>query len=148
MPLPPFTDNGELPLGVHAVELSEAMLRFGAGSLQRQTMATRLERICRVAFGTDHVARLIVFGSFITDKAEPNDVDVFLLMEDTFDAGQLTGEAELLFDHTSAQNHFGESVFWLRRLAAWEGEQAAVEYWQAKRDGAKRGIIEILPGEP
>jgi len=34
-------------------------------------------------------------------------------------------------------------VFWLRRLAALEGEQAAVEYWQVKRDGQRKGVVEI-----
>jgi hypothetical protein len=86
-----------------------------------------------------------VFGSFITDKPEPNDVDVFMLMEDSFDSSQLSGEASILFDHAGAHAHFGASVFWLRRLAAWEGEQAAVEYWQVKRGGKQRGIVEIIP---
>jgi hypothetical protein len=71
-------------------------------------------------------------------------VDVFLLMEDSFDAGRLTGEARLLFDHGSAQAHFGSSVFWLRRQAAWEGEEAAVEYWQVKRGGGRLGIVEVV----
>jgi hypothetical protein len=86
-----------------------------------------------------------VFGSFVTDKTEPNDVDVFLLMEDSFDATQLVGEAKLLFDHSSAHDQLGASVFWLRKLAAWEGEQKAVEYRQVKRGGGMRGIIEIVP---
>ncbi len=51
--------------------------------------------------------------------------DVFLLMEDTFDMGQLTGEARVLFDHAAAQAHFGASVFWLRRLAAFRGRGAS-----------------------
>jgi predicted nucleotidyltransferase len=105
----------------------------------------RLERICRVAFATGHVAKVVVFGSFVTSKEDPNDVDVFFLMEDAFDASQLSGEAELLFDHRTAQDHFGASVFWLRKLAAWEGEQAALEYWQAKRGGGRRGVVVILP---
>ena len=37
------------------------------------------------------MARFVVFGSFVSAKREPGDVDVFLLMEDTFDMGQLTG---------------------------------------------------------
>lgn len=148
MPLPSFTPAGEFPLGVHPASLPVVIARLGVGSSQRQLVAARLERICQVAFGTGHVARLVVFGSFVTDKPEPNDVDVFLLMEDSFDAAQLAGEAQLLFDHNEAQNHFGASVFWLRKLAAWEGEQAAVEYWQAKRGGGHRGIVEILPGTP
>jgi hypothetical protein len=86
---------------------------------------------------------MIVFGSFVTSKPDPNDVDVFLLMDDAFDVATVAGEARLVFDHAAADTYFGASVFWIRRLAAFEGEQAAVEYWQVKRDGQRRGIIEI-----
>ena len=106
-------------------------------------MARRLERIYSLVRGTGHLARFIVFGSFITAKAEPNDVDIFLLMEDTFDVSKVTGEAAILFDHLAAQNYAGASVFWLRRLAALGGEQSAIEDWQIKRDGAFRGVVEI-----
>ena len=94
---------------------------------------------------TGHVARFVVFGSFVTSKLDPQDVDVFLLMAGTFDAAQLRGGAQLLFDHAAAQAHFGASVFWVRRLAAWQGEQPAVEFWQIKRGGGRRGIVEITP---
>jgi hypothetical protein len=65
-------------------------------------------------------------------------------MEDTFDVNQLSGEAALIFDHVAPQNYEGASIFWIRHLAALEGEQATVEYWQLKRDGTKRGIIEVV----
>jgi hypothetical protein len=107
-----------------------------------------LERIYRLASATGHVARFVVFASFVTEKPQPNDVDVFLLMEDTFDAGALAGEARLLFDHAAADARFGASVFWMRRLAALGGEQEAVEFWQVRRDGGLRGIIEIIPELP
>jgi hypothetical protein len=90
------------------------------------------------------VARFVVFGSFVTDKAAPNDVDVFLIMDDAFDGNTLHGESALLFDHAVADVYFGASVFWVRRLAAFGGEQATIEYWQAKRGGGRRGIIEIV----
>jgi len=67
-----------------------------------------------------------------------------MIMDDNFDMGSLVGEARLLFvDHGSAQDHFGASVFWMRRMAAFGGEQVAIEDWQIKRDGMKRGIVEI-----
>ena len=119
--------------------------RFGAGSAQRKAVALRLARIYRIAQTSGHLARFVVFGSFVTDRPDPADVDVFLLMENTFDASQLSGEARFLFDHSAAQAGFGASVFWLRRLAAWEGEVAAIDYWQVKRGGSLRGIIEIIP---
>ena len=110
-------------------------------------MALRLARIHRVAQATGHLARFVIFGSFVTSKSEPNDVDIFLIMGDAFDASQLRAEARLLFDHGAAQAHFGASVFWLRRLAAWPDEQTAVEFWQVKRGGGRRGIVEVTWGE-
>ena len=64
-------------------------------------------------------------------------------MADSFDVSTATGETRLLFDHLAAEAHFGASVFWLRRQAAFEGEQAAVEYWQITRDGQRRGVVKI-----
>ena len=142
--LPPFRKDGDLPLGVYRVTLRETLRRFRKGSRQRFAVAQRLERIYRVSVDTGHLARFVVFGSFVSAKREPADVDVFLLMEDTFDMGQLTGEARVLFDHAAAQAHFGASVFWLRRLAALGGEEQAIAGWEIKRDGTCRGIIEIV----
>jgi GH25 family lysozyme M1 (1,4-beta-N-acetylmuramidase) len=68
-------------------------------------------------------------------------------MADAFDATQLRGEGAFLFEHGAAQAHFGASVFWLRQLAAWPNEQAAVEFWQVKRGGGRRGIVEVTRGE-
>jgi uncharacterized protein DUF6932 len=145
VPLPPLLGSGDLPAGVHRVSLHETLERFGTASSRRKLIALRLERIHRLVSATGHLARFVVFGSFVTAKAEPNDVDVFLLMADTFDAGRLVGEARLIFDHAAAQTYFGGSVFWLRRLAAFGGEQETVEYWQLRRDGGKRGVVEITP---
>ena len=143
MSLPPITGVGELPPGLHRATLREVLDRFGAGSRQRMAVAERLQRVYRSAQATGHLARFVVFGSFVTDKPEPHDVDVFLVMDDAFDADALSGETALVFDHAAADARFGASVFWVRRLAAFGGEQAAVEYWQVKREGGHRGIVEI-----
>jgi len=66
------------------------------------------------------------------------------VLENTFNLGEQTGEIRLLFDHAAAQAHFGASVFWLRRLAALGGEEETIAGWQIKRDGTRRGIIEIV----
>jgi predicted nucleotidyltransferase len=85
-------------------------------------VAERLDRIYRLTRATGHLARFVVFGSFVTDKRKPHDVDVFLVMDDAFDAGTLPGETALVFDHATADAHFGASVFWVRRFAAFGGE--------------------------
>ena len=143
-PLPPLGKEGDLPPGIYRVTLQETLRRFGNLSRQRAIVAQRLERIYRLAISTGQLARFVVFGSFVSAKREPADVDVFLLMEDGFDMGQLGGEARILFDHAAAQAHFGASVFWLRRVAAFGGEEQTIAGWQIKRDGTRRGIIEIV----
>ena len=144
MAVPEMTDSGELPLGVHPASLQDTLDRFAAGHAQRIAVGERLERIYQVASSTGHLARFVVYGSFVTDKPQPNDIDAFLVMDDEFDGDKLEGESTLLFDHAAADAHFGASVFWVRRPTAFGGEQAMVEYWQAKRGGGKRGIIEIV----
>ena len=110
-------------------------------------MARRVDHIYTLASGTGHLACFIIFDSFVTNKSDPGDVDIFLLMEDTFDVSQLSGEAALIFDHVATQNYEGASIFWIRRLAALEGEKPTVEYWQLKPDGTKRGIVEIIDND-
>ena len=144
MALPGFTNSGDLPVGVHAVSLSVTITRFGSGSSVRRRLAARLIRIHQIASQTGFLARFVVFGSFVSETRNPHDVDIFIIMEDNFDVRLLSGEARMMFDHTEAQNHFGCSVFWIRRMAAIGGEQAAIEDWQIKRDGTKRRIVEIV----
>ncbi|MDZ7359775.1 MAG: nucleotidyltransferase domain-containing protein [candidate division KSB1 bacterium] len=144
MNFPAFTDAGDLPVGVYFASLPEVIQYFGKGSLQRQRLAHRLEYVYKIACSTGKVAHFVIFGSFVTSKFAPNDIDIFMIMENDFDAGTLSGEAKILFDHLACQSYFGASVFWVRRIAALGGEQAAIEDWQIKRDGNKRGIVEIV----
>jgi hypothetical protein len=144
VPIPSFGSGGDLPLGVHQATLKDIAQRFGQGTPQRRNVLQRLERIYRIAKGTGELARFVVFGSFVTDKEDPNDVDVFMIMEDSFDVSHMTGEAKIAFDHHACDTHFGASVFWVRRLGALGGEGAAINYWQTKRGGGMRGIVEII----
>ena len=80
----------------------------------------------------------------MTAKPDPNDVDVFLLMEDTFDPKALDAAVAPLFDHPAAQDQLGASVFWMRRAAVLDGEDVEVTHWQLKRDHTRRGIIEVV----
>lgn len=144
MPIPAFTATGDLPLGVHQATLQEVLARFGLGPAQRRAVALRLERVYNIARGTGALARFVIFRSFVTAKPDPNDLDVFLVMEDHFQPGQLSGETAQLFDHLQADVQFGASVFWTKRSGILGDEQAALEDWQIKRDHSYRGVMEII----
>ena len=148
MTLPTFNDEGDLPRSVYRATLAEVMARFGHGSVQRSAVAERLSRLHQLALSTGKLARFVVFGSFVTAKADPNDVDLILLMDDTFDLSAVTDEAALVFQHLEADAPFGASVFWTKRSGALGGEQAMIESWQIRRDGGQRGIVEIVEEKP
>jgi uncharacterized protein DUF6932 len=139
-----FDSNGDLPHGVHQAKLAEVLACFGVGTAQRRLVGQRLDRIYKLAFSTGRVARFVVFGSFVTAKPNPGDVDIFMLMDDSFELNEVRGEAAIIFDHLAAQTVEGASVFWIRRMAAIGGEQAALEHWQIKRDKTQRGIVEVI----
>lgn len=143
MALPAANADGDLPPGVHACSLPDLLNRFGSSSARRRVMGMRLKRILDLVTLTGHAATVILFGSFVSELAEPNDVDLFLVMDDAFDLNSLTGESRLVFEHGVAQAHFGASVFWVRRSACFPSEAEMISGWGLKRDGNTRGIVEV-----
>src|SRR5206468_9439117 len=84
MPLPEFDSHGDLPIGVHRASLDEVLARFGHGTPQRQLVTARLLHVHELASGTGKLERFIIFGSYVTAKPDPNDVDIILVMRDDF----------------------------------------------------------------
>ena len=49
-----------------------------------------------------------------------------------------------LFDHAVAQARYGVSLFWIRpELLIGESLEEFIAYWQVKRGGTKRGMVEL-----
>ena len=146
MPLPEFNADGDLPPAIHRATMDEVAARFGGPSLARRRCTANLRRVLELANGTGQLERLIVFGSCVTDKEAPNDVDVILLvMNDTFHPDEAPIEAVGLFVHWIAQIRFGASVFWIKpTMALGEPLDEFIGHWQRKRDGSLRGIVEVI----
>lgn len=143
--LPLTNEYGDLPPGVYPTTLDELIQHFGSGSEQRQLVTKRLLHILALARRTGYLDRLVVFGSYVTNKPAPNDVDIILVMEDNFRVESCPLEAKGLFDHATAQARYGASIFWVRPgLLIGETIEEFVSYWQIKRDGSKRGIVEVI----
>jgi|RhiMetdeSRZDD1v2_1073273.scaffolds.fasta_scaffold538022_2 uncharacterized protein DUF6932 len=144
MPLPAFDEQGDLPVGVHQATLDEVLTHFGHGTPQRQLVTTQLVRIYELARATGKLLRFVIFGSYVTAKPAPNDIDILLVMRDDFAVAECDEQTQPLFDHLRAQQIFGASVFSVRPstvLLATVDE--FISYWQIKRDQNKRGIIEV-----
>jgi len=145
MALPALNETGDLPPGIHRATLDEVIQHFGADKGARGVCTRRLFHIYELARRTERLGRFIIFGSYVTAKPDPNDVDVILVMDDAFRLEDCTIEAQGLFDHAVAQARYGASVFWVRPgLLMNESIEDFISYWQIKRDGSKRGIVEVI----
>ena len=53
-------------------------------------------------------------------------------------------EVRKLLNHQQSENEFGASIFWIRpSLLLLETLDEFIESWQVKRDGTRRGIVEV-----
>ena len=146
MALPKFNKVGDLPPGVHRATLDEVVTLFGSAQGQRGVCTRRLRHIYTLANRTGQLQRFIIFGSYVTAKPDPNDVDVILVMAETFRLEDCPIEARGLFDHAVAQARYGASIFWVRPgLLLSESLKEFIASWQIKRDGSERGIVEVIP---
>jgi len=142
--LPYFDSKGELPEGVYQATMDEVIARFGAGTPQRQAVTANLLRIFDLARATGKLERLIIFGSYVTAKPDPNDVDILLVMRDDFSLAACDEKTRVLFDHQEAARAFGASVFWIRpSMLILETLDEFTQHWQIKRDRTRRGIVEV-----
>jgi len=135
MEWPEFDNKGDLPVGIHRATLAEMLQHFGTGTLRRTLIGQRLDRIYRLASSTGQLARFVVFGSFVTAKPEPADVDVFIIMEDSFELDWVVGEAAVVFDHEAAQNFEGASVF---GFVGWPPLAASELRWSTGKSNATK----------
>jgi hypothetical protein len=76
--IPDFDEQGYLPAGVHLASLDEIEARFGRQSEVRRVQMESLRWLVQLAKKAG-VRRLVVNGSFVTERLEPNDVDCALL---------------------------------------------------------------------
>ena len=147
MPLPEFNHLGDLPEGVHKATFAEVLKRFGGGPSQRQLVTERFDRIYRLAQATGKLERFVIFGSFVTAKPDPNDIDLILVMNNDFRIADCDDRTRTLFDHIKAQELFGASIFSVRPEAVLlETVDEFIAYWQIKRDKTRRGIVEVIGG--
>lgn len=89
--------------------------------------------------------RFIIYGSFVTEKPNPKDVDIFLVMDDNFEMNRFSSDVRIIFDHLKAEIDIGASIFWMLESSVLLDEKTFIGDWQIKRGGkTRRGIVEVI----
>jgi hypothetical protein len=100
--LPKFNSDGNLPEGIHSATEEEVFLRFASPSARRQWLGEQLRALLALAESTGQLSRVFLWGSFVTSKEVPNDLDVLLVMAADFTLDALPAHCRIVFDHVQA----------------------------------------------
>jgi predicted nucleotidyltransferase len=87
--------------------------------------------------------RIFVWGSFVTAKPTPKDVDVLLIMDTDFEVEDIDLRAQSIFDSVRARLLFEADVFWARASIGDEVLSVWLETYQISRSFQRRGIVEL-----
>ncbi len=139
--IPEFRSDGYLPPGLYSATEAEILFRFGAPTRRRRRLALRVRRWIELARKTC-ARRLLLDGSFVTAKDEPNDVDAVVLLSTTFqDLLDESMEAALeLEEMLLTRRH--EEIFAAEDDTDW---QEWAEFFSRTReaDGRRKGLVEV-----
>jgi hypothetical protein len=85
--LPAFNQEGNLPEGIHLATEDEVFVWFATPSARRQWLGDQLRSLLALAKSTGQLPDVFLWGSFVTSKEVPNDLDVLLVMGTEFSTG-------------------------------------------------------------
>jgi hypothetical protein len=137
-----MTGEGELPPGVHAADWRELETRFGGSSPRRIWISGRLRALLELAATSGKLRRAFIWGSFVTAKPAPGDLDVLPIMAEDFEVDAVAAPAQAVFDSARARLPFEAGVFWARASIGREALDLWLDTYRTSRSFRKRGIVE------
>lgn len=145
--IPPFSAAGTLPPGIHdAEDWSEVVRRCGG-------TAKRVELLARLRLGLDNLRDagcpwVLLDGSFVTNKPDPNDVDGCWQLKASMDLGRLDQCFLLLqplIDKRAQKNLYGMDFYRANQIEAASGKPFPA-FFQTDRNADVRGIVRLNLG--
>jgi hypothetical protein len=132
--IPEYRESGYLPACIHRATLEEIAARFGKESEVRQAQMESLRWLVDLARKAG-VQRIVVNGSFVTEKLEPNDVDCVLLIGADF-PHDAAAETDLLAGLPFINMELVDPVAF---------QQFTERTFATDRNLVPKGMVEIVP---
>jgi hypothetical protein len=139
--IPSFRPDGYLPEGVHAASEAEVTFRFGSTGSRRRRLALRLRRWVALVRSI-HAPRLLVDGSFVTNKQDPNDIDAVVLLPGDFQQQVESAVESAIELEQMLLTRRPEELFAAEDEADWS---EWIEFFSRTReaDGRRKGLMEV-----
>ena len=139
----PGWSRGYLPEGLHRAPTADVLSRFGTSTRRRRRLAVRLRRWIELSRDVGGL-RLLIDGSFVTAKGEPDDIDAVLLLPPDFHAQVERGVPSALELEEMLLTRRPEELFAAEDETDWT---EWVEFFGRTReaDGRRKGLVEVVP---
>jgi hypothetical protein len=124
--IPPLNEYECLPEGIHDGTMEEAAGRFGVFQTtdRRLQLWAKFTEFMRELKACDFIEAVLVDGSFVTGTAEPNDIDLVLVVESNYDLStDLPPVAYNLLAHHRVQRRFGFDIVVVKMTAKISNKQ-------------------------
>ena len=145
MSLPQLNEHGHLPAGIHDASLDELTERFGQSQRRREILKD-FHRYLAELQQWQVAQAILVDGSFVTDIAEPNDLDLVLVLRDDYDLTQSVSPFEYnLRSRRRVQRTFGLDLFVVRPSSV--DYDRFVSFFSQVRNhpGQIKGVVRVRP---
>lgn len=139
--IPPFDEQGFLPIGLYDVSLREIRAVLGFTE-KRRSLIGGLERYVGLWEHSGFLRYVVIDGSFVTDKPDPNDIDVILAPK----PGALVSSRfnDLLKtyceDDVFTMEAFGIEAF---PTASQEDLDRWIDFFSTNKQGRSRGLLRL-----
>jgi len=149
MTLTALQTSGYLPPGIHLAALAEVCERFATGSNSRRKWGAVLRSVVAAATAYPTMKRVLVWGSFVSNKPEPADLDYSVVVSVDHARAAVADEHRPYFVPFEAQTRFGaDAGYLIIRDYPLEYYIERLDFLCRRHDGRPRGIVEIsLRGE-
>ena len=146
MPIPALNSDGLLPVGIHEATLDEIRHRFGSfqSSDRRVQLFSQLKQLVTQLSKSGRFAAVVVDGSFVTAKPNPEDIDLIVALRRDHDWNADLGPSDYaLVSRPALRRKFGFDV-----LLATDGGgdyEGFVEFFGRVREDAsvQKGMLRI-----
>ena len=147
MVIPPFNQDGLLPRGIHRCTLAEARGRFGTfqGSDRRPRLWTGFAEYMREASMSGAVEMVLMDGSFVTAKPDPNDIDLVIVLPASHDfSANLPAAQYDVLAQKRVRKRFGFDILVVKNSS--ESLEHAIAFFQQvrQRPDLQKGLLEIV----
>jgi hypothetical protein len=128
---------------ITVLTFEEIRQQYGESTPHRQFLCGRLQTVIQLLSATGALRHLYLFGSFVTTKPAPRDLDCLVVMASGFTTAILRSPLLEIFQNDTGRLYYQADVFWVTEAIGKAQIDAMLRVFSRDRDGTPQPIVEV-----